>query len=291
MNKQRLKSGFVLFEILLASVLAMVLFGIIFQNYLSGKNIYNTQSQIAELSDNFRFTDFILRQTIMHAGFAGCRKISELNFTNHIGKDWEFNPIYGYDNAQGPKYLVNKIVPNTDVIVITKANSDISEIVSDIGPGATTILAKHNPTTEANQFLLISDCKNAEIFIAQQNKSKTIVTLNKLINNYQSKSAQVSRMEKIAFFISHPTKSSLKSLYYQINNGAKEELISEISDMKIIYGVDLQGQGRVTTYLKATPITAHNLWDKVLSVEITLKPQNQKLAQKEWKIYIKLRER
>jgi len=286
-----------LLETLLASAIGLVLFGVILQNYLSAKKIYKTQSKITSLSENIRFTNFFLPHTIMQAGFAGCRRISELELTNHTNINFTTEDvIHGYDSnsAQNLSYLAKqKIISGTDVVVITKANSDITNVTNIAGHG-TSIEVEKNPATEGNRFLLLSDCKNADLFIAESDKSKTIKFKNETRHPYSANKTYLARVERIAFFISKvsypaPKNKPIYSLYFLINSGEKQELIPEISNMQIIYGVDTQRQGKVTEHLKAAEITNRGLWSKVLSVMIILTPQNKFLASKQWKIYIKLR--
>jgi hypothetical protein len=104
----------------------------------------------------------------------------------------------------------------------------------------------------------------------------------------------VSRFEELSFFISRSPRVTAKnepiySLYFSVNRGKKQELTPEIDDMQIVYGVG--ERGRVSKYLRATEINSLDMWSQVLSVVITLKPQDQLLALDKWKIYIKLRER
>ena len=289
--------GFTLVEVLIALVLGLSLIGVVLQNYLSAKNIYNAQTEMSHLSGNIRFAEFFLQQNIMVAGYAGCRKISELNLTNHTDMVFSsLNAICGYDSNSLPNYLVGKVVAGSDVVVITKANSDITSITADIKQGATSFKVGKNPATQTNRILLISDCKNGDLFTAKNWSSGTVTSKNALNSVYRDNNAQVARFEELAFFISDTGRVTAKkqpiySLYFLINRGNRRELIPQISKMEIVYGVDPQGQGKVTNYLKAAAITAANLWDKVLSVKITLQPQHQSLALKQWQIYIKLRER
>jgi type IV pilus assembly protein PilW len=290
MKRNNFCAGFSLLEILIASVLGLFLIGIILQNYLSAKNIYNVEIEMARFSENVRFANFILQQDIMHAGFAGCRNIAELNLVNHTDMSFGVSDvIYGYESGQMPGYLSRKVASGTDVIVITKANVDITGLTADVQNGAAVIKVKQNPAVEGDQFLLISDCVNADLFIAKNWLGNAIAIEGQLNNSYQIKNTKVSRFEELTFFISKTKRVTAKnqpiySLYFMINHGKKQELIPEVSNMQIVYRVSKQ-------YLKAGEITNQKLWDQVSSVVITLEPQNQLLALKPWKIYIKLRER
>jgi len=302
-NQKESCAGFTLLEVLLASTIGLVLLGVILQNYLSAKKIYTAQSAIAELSEDMRFANFYLPQSIMHAGFAGCRRISELELINHTNVSFTTEDvIHGYDSnsAQNLPFLAKqKIISGTDVVVITKANSDITNvtnIANNKTSDETSLEVEENPATEGNRFLLISNCKNADLFIAESDKSKTLKFKNISHHTYSPNKAYLARVERIAFFISKvsyptPKNKPVYSLYFLINNREKQELIPKISNTQITYEVDTQKQDKVTEHLKASEITNRGLWDKVLSVMIILTPQNKLLASKQWEIYIKLRER
>lgn len=302
-NQSNFCTGFTLLEVLIASVLGLALIEMILQNYSSAKKIYRVQNEITHLSEDIRFANYFLQKNIMHAGFAGCRRISELKPTNHTDIKFEVSDVVrGYDSnstqmlADLPE-LKGKVIPGTDVIVITKANTGITKIVKDIANNETSIKVEENPATETNRFLLISDCKKADLFIAKNWKGEKIIKFeDELKHPYLQNETFVSQVERIAFFISKidyysPQKPPVYSLYYLINHGYKQELIPEISNMQIEYGVDVRGNNKVTEILKAAEITNRNLWNRVLSVAITLTPQNRLPGLKPWKIYIKLRER
>lgn len=294
-NQKQFQLGVALVEFLIASFIGLMLIGVILQNYLDAKKIYKTQNEINYISENIRFAELFMHQSITQAGFAGCRKISEFNLSpkNNIAFT-NFNVIHGYHSdsimeENLAKDLKGKIVPNTDLVVIVKANSRITPVRS-INSNKTLITVDENPATDGNLLLLISDCKNAELVIADTPRNKTIILKDPLKHSYNPNTTFISSLERLAFFISETEQHSY-SLYFLINHGKKQELIPKISNMQILYGVDTQNQGRVTQQLKAAEVTNRSLWENVLSVTIKLTPQNQSLKLKPWEIYIKLRER
>jgi hypothetical protein len=297
-NRNNYCAGFTVLEVLIASLMGLALLGAILQNYLSVKKIYKVQNEIAHLDEDIRFAGSFLQQNIMQAGFAGYRRISELDLINHT--DFEIlDVIHGYDSnsAQTLRDLAGKIIPNTDVVVIIKAKPESTTITANIEAGDTSINVKKNLATKSNRLLLISDYNNADLFIAKKHTGSTIdIAGNPLKHSYKTNNTKVHSFERMAFFISEVSYPTAKnkhtySLYFLINHGEKQELIPKISNMQIDYGVDFYGKNKVTEHLKAAEITNRNLWDKVLSVAITLTPQDRLPGLKPWKIYIKLRER
>ncbi|MBU0744104.1 MAG: PilW family protein, partial [Gammaproteobacteria bacterium] len=106
----------------------------------------------------------------------------------------------------------------------------------------------------------------------------------------KNKKAEVKGFKETAFFISDTRRVDKKNqpiygLYSSINRGKKQELVSGVSEMQILYGVDIDGQGRVNKYLKASEVDD---WDRVLIVMIGLKFQGLRLT-KQKNIYIRLR--
>jgi hypothetical protein len=279
----RYVNGFSLLEVLVAAFLGMLLLEAILQSYLSAKNVYRAQNELTSLSENIRTAEFILWQNIMQAGFAGCRKVSELNLSNHVQVKYTAMGfgIRGYNSFYLPNYLLNKhIVVGTDVIVIGKASSHAVSILKDVKKGAFSLPVAVSSVTKSKHILLISDCKNADLFDTEM--AKTF-----LAHDYQQEKTQVRLFEELAFFIgrhsdrkNHP----LPSLYICTNRGYAEELVSDVSDMKIYYGANVNGSYQ---YLRAPNIVA---WDKVLGVIIDLKMHSNKLV-KHRRIYVKLRER
>jgi hypothetical protein len=288
-------NGFSLLELLIAVFLGTLLLGVLLQSYLGAKKIYRTQSDLADLSENMRFADFILWQSITQAGFAGCRRASELDLINHV-KDEKYAGLFfgvrGYDSVYLPSYLKGDIVKGTDVIVIGKASSQVVSILENVAKGTDSILVEQNPTTESKHLLLISNCENADLFYSKGRRKKEIVSNASLAHAYNKKNAEIRFFEEVTFFIKYPSDKKnrpIPGLYFCINRGRADELISNVSDMQVSYGINVSGSHQ---YLKAKKIVDLKLWDKILDVRIDLTMHNKlKLSTKQKRIYIKLRGR
>lgn len=275
--------GFTLLETMIACMLGMVLCGVIMQNYLSNKNIYNLNTKIARLNENLQITDFFLRQAVIHAGFTGCRNIPELNIYNHTNLHFDFTrPIKSYtaDN-------------NSDVLVIIKANTAIIGINKDVEKSTTAIKVTKNPAIEGNTFLLLSDCQNADLFSINDYDSKqTINLIHTLENNYSVESAVVGRFEEMTFFIAKTARLNNKnkpiySLFLSTNHKHKEELIPGITNMRINYEIN----NNTAQNLTAEQLNNLNLWHRITALRIILTPQEQLVGVKAWNIYIKLHQK
>lgn len=278
--------GFSLIELLVATVLGLLLLEIVWQSYLSAKNLYRAQDGLAYLCENMRFAHFVLWQNIMQAGSLGCNNLSRINLKNHTDLNLG---VRGYDSDHLPKYLLkSEVAKGTDVIVIGKTNYKATSILYDIkNKEESSFKVKDNPTTKGNHFLVISDGRNAELFETNNDEVPTVKPKSRLNNVYKHDNTEVRLFEEKVFFIKdhmNDKKRHLRSLYYCVNRSPKiYELVSDVFDMQISYaiGKDL-GKYSKAKYIKS--------WDEVTSVRIDLKMQSNLLTKQET-IYIKVRNR
>jgi len=288
--------GFSLLEILIATALGLWLLAIVMQNYLLGKNIYGKAEDLAVLSENIRFADFVLWQNITQAGFSGCKRLTELNVSNHLSsKLMEIKNIRGYSYRQAPKSLSSKVILGNDIIVISKVATEVWYLTVDIKKGTKSFDIDQKINSKRNRWLMISDCVNADLFEINKHHSKTIRFNTPLQHQYKKKNTEVRFFEEIAFFISNTGRKDNKNnpilgLYFSINGGNKSEIISNVSDMKVYYGIDLNNQGTIDKYYSAAEVSDIKLWDKVLSVVITLTFHSGYFSRQK-SLYIKLRGR
>lgn len=60
------------------------------------------------------------------------------------------------------------------------------------------------------------------------------------------------------------------TLYCSVDGGTKQPLISGVSGITVLYGVDAGGTGSASAYLPAATVTSTSSWSKVKSVQVTL---------------------
>lgn len=301
-------SGFSILELLLTLTLVSILLICVFHVYLSIKSLCSKIEQNAVLQNHLRFLDYYLQRKITMAGYAGCGKLVNLDVKNNTNFSFiADNNIRGFSSNNLPSQLQKyQIVANSDVVVIQKADEGASRVTdNEIKVGATEFHALENPATIYNNFLLLSDCRKADLFTAQNIGGKAIQTQTPIAHAYQEGAAQVGRFTEIAYFISSSNSenkiqgASKTGLYYAVNYGDKEELLDGVKNMQIRYGVVNKESGNVDNYLDADAVSAGNLWQKVTSVILTITPDAASSGSvssgstkvQTWDIYIKLRER
>lgn len=301
---RRIKA-FSLLEVLIALALGCVVIAAILYAYLGVRSVYQTTQDNARLQENIRFASYFLTEKISMAGYAGCGNLAYVDLNSY--PVYEFSPqnsLKGYSKEDIPFDLQRyNIVDNTDVIVIQKADENITNLTDKIVKkgGETSLYVGTHPATKMNDPLLIANCANADLFPSDNYQGNVIKTSwTKLRRNYDIANTQVSRYTEIAYFISattNPNESPRYGLYYAINGGDKEMIIDGVDNMKIKYGVDEMGSGKISVYYTTQEMEQRKIWDEVLSVVITLSlvrsgQASSKVSKaQEWDIYIKLRER
>jgi len=279
-------NGFSLLEILLVIILGIILLLGLVQVYLSMKSSHRQQESMARLQENARAASAILAKGIYTAGYFGCASKSVQE------------GIRGYSSSNLPDFLRDKnIAENTDVIVIQKADSNITYLTRNVLPPTNFIAVKDNPTTINNLWLSISDCVTSNTFKVENYVGKTIYVNQPINHAYKRLDTEVAAFTEIAYFLSegsskYKKSQSVYSLYSLVNGSKnpsahKQALVSGIKDMKVSYGLDNDGDGVVDVYYPADQVVS---WNKVRSVAITLQLEDGKV-QKEWQIYVALRER
>ena len=141
-------------------------------------------------------------------------------------------------------------------------------------------LTKELPLAAA-KYLLVSDCKNADLIKIEKQNKKEIYFAFALKHSYK-KGAQVRVFKRTAYFIKQHSNRDGRGLYYhQEGQRNAVELISDIDDMQICYKVKNSG----SECLKSNRIKS---WGEVSGVLIELKMRSGSLSKKK-QIHVRLR--
>lgn len=287
--------GFSLLELILALALSAVVITLLVQVYLITQNFNHTENNLAHLQEELRIVSYNLTSNIQLAGYTGCLRVKDLQLKNHTVFNFSAqNMVRGFASQNVPDYLKGKVLAGSDVIVVQRAGDDKTILTAPVAAGDTSIAVKDNPATQENKVLLISDCVNGDLFVAKNEIGDRIYLAgSKIASAYHNQAlvTAVSRFSELAYFVGSTGDydvqgNPLYSLYFMLNeSGDRQELMTGVSGMNIQYGIDAVGSGKVTAYYTAQQIP-NSQWEKVIAVVITLK-----CATRDWKIYVRLRER
>jgi type IV pilus assembly protein PilW len=157
-------------------------------------------------------------------------------------------------------------------------------------PNTTTLtIAADNNRFDSGQILLVTDCDNASVFQASAvTTAGTVTTILHTaggmtpgnsagnISNLYGNDAEIGRLQTSMFNIENGAngRPALFERSLVVTGSttaalARNELIQNVENMQIVYGVDADADGDTDSYESAATVDAAN-WGKVISVHIAL---------------------
>lgn len=216
------------------------------------------------------------------AGYMGCQNLASIT-PNAMANNPPLlnfaNALRGYEGGSGwtkPSSLTITVVTGADIVKIIRAEGAGISLTGNMDTLNANIQINGNPSGfVANQALLISDCQNADLFRAtnvstgtgtitiahsdSQNSSNNLSTL-------YGTNADVFAIEDTTYFIGENGAGN-PSLYRIPISGTAEELVENVQDMQMTYGVDSGSDNAADSYVDASAVTD---WRKVVSVRVSL---------------------
>lgn len=323
--------GLSLIELLISMVLGLTLATGVVQIYAGSNTTERDREARQRIQENGRFASNFLSQEIRMGGYLGCLGGLEGSTVNNTldGPPASFQPQFGVQGWEAtgtnPGVINNsaadvatvstntaewtngavghvipdiQAVPNSDIIRIWGAAGN-SGIVTSITQGATpTIQAENEVGIAANDFLIISDCEQADfvqacVVVADTAPATTsTISLSTTCNpgNVASSPissvtdaadpAEVVRLEGTLFYVgkrndtaTNPPALFRRQLSATGTADVAEELIEGVESMQVLYGINVDQDVRntVDTYVPANLVTD---FEKVISVRISLLMQS-----------------
>jgi type IV pilus assembly protein PilW len=323
--------GLSLIELLIALVLGATLATGVTQMYVGTTTTERSQEARLRMQEGGRFAVNFLSQEIRMAGYLGCLgSIAGTSVNNvlaappaHFQPEWG---IQGWEAGGTAPGVVNNSANNVVPVASNSAewttgdaaivmpvfnavpNSDIVRVWGGTGPaGIVNTITQGSPPSinaessvgiTANDFILISDCEQADFAQAcvvagdAPPATTSLITLSTGCNpgNVGSPTitsvttalnpAEVIRLQGTIFYVgkrgglaANPPSLYRAQLDATGNLAAAEELIEGVESMQILYGVNLDQDIRRTAdaYLTANTVTD---WQDVISVRISLLMQS-----------------
>ncbi len=323
--------GLSLIELLISMVLGLTLATGVVQIYAGSNTTERDREARQRIQENGRFASNFLSQEIRMGGYLGCLGALEGATVNSTlnGPPASFQPQFGVqgweatgtnpgtvnnsasdvatvstataewtNGAVGHVIPTVQAVPNSDIIRIW-GSAGSSGIVTSITQGVTpTIQAESDVGIAVNDFLIISDCEQADFVqacvVAADPGPATTSTISLstacVPGNIASSPissttdvanpAEVVRLEGTMFYVgkrgdvaTNPPALFRRQLSATGTVDVAEELIEGVESMQILYGVNLDQDVRSTvdTYLPADLVTD---FADVISVRISLLMQS-----------------
>lgn len=296
----RYGDGFTLVELMVAMVIGLVLMGGVVQIFAGSKQAYRTQEELSRTQESARFAMEALLKDIRMAGYMGCFGQTAVNdivkpALKPVSGDFFDDPVVGYDGQSSsgtaltdwspnlPSYFsAGDVVAGSDVLVIQRVSPFSPSLIGNLAPSNANIQIDTNPNNEiaAGDILMLSDCRDTDIFMANNVSSgggkvtiahsNSVNTDNKLSKVYQA-DARLMRLIMNGYFIGTNTDGNTALFRTSISTngsmGTPVELVEGVETMQLSYGEDTSGDGLPNRYVVAGDITDT---DDIVSIRIGL---------------------
>lgn len=306
MNKaNRQQTGLSLIELMVALVIGSLLLLGAASLLINNKRIYQTQDQLGRMQESARFAIQRMFHDISMAGYFGCMNDAAAiknNLKDNLataGADYDISrPVEGFENAANKwqpsdKSISGTLATDTDGITV-RSMSGMSYYLDSPITSQTDDVKVEIPrdmeldrAIEKDDYVIIADCKGADIFqataVTRDTTNRTLTlkhtgsdnktsSLHKLYEDYENRDTNLTRRKLVArvarlnvsrYYIAAGSKGGA-SLYR--NN---EELVEGVTDMQLLYGINNNNDANAAPdeYVKAA---AGIDWPNVVSVKITL---------------------
>lgn len=300
MRLRRPEQGFSLIELMIGMTIGLfILLGVLIV-YVGAVRTYSTNDALSRVQESGRFAIEILSKDIREAGFTFACTTGVNNLLNESGSGYDgdlfdlSNGIVGWDNNAGDYAAVlTGYAANTDVLQIKHAADDAGVTASGNTPAnANTINLTGASGISKGTILLVADVSGCDLFQNRSADTDNTLTRGASNNNpgpgnknpgahdfsheYED-DMEIFRLRSAIYYIGQGVNNrpALRRIRFDQGTGGaawNEEVVSDIEDMQIQYGIDTDGDENVDRYESAAYIdtTAGVDWDNVLSVRVRL---------------------
>jgi type IV pilus assembly protein PilW len=298
--------GLTLIELMIAMAIALAILAVMTQIFVTSQITYTHEEGLARVQESGRFAMDTLSYDIRMAGYSGCANLQSSDVNNNVAgqtlvNTYDMVGIEGYRYTGGagigggnltdwtpalPADYFNNgdVLRGSDVIILKFATSNGATLTGNTAPtnANVQILDENQGAFNAGDLLMVTDCKHADIFIANNvsnpNASKITITHGPPDNDdttlkySYNNGAEVMRFFSRAYYIGQGA-SGQPALFRNSGVGTAEELVEGVENMQIYYGVLPAGVAKhLATSVPERYYTANtvpsNDWSAVASVRV-----------------------
>lgn len=303
------QSGFTLVELMVSLVISLFLMAGLVGLFISNKQVYRVSEASSRVQENGRFAFSFLKKDVRMAGFMGCvgtssgiqinnnvdtSKTSGANLNYAISGFDGTDSVIGYSYATGsiPAGLsglglsagtaTGNIMPDTDVIVIKRGEACTGgQLVNPKANANFKIADNSSCGIQKNDVVLVSNCQGGDFFAVVNTVQPTAspatlstgssLNINNQVSADYGTESEIFRFQVSVFYVGVGANGDASLFSRNLVNGAfqNRELVENIEDMTITYGVDSDGDRAANYFVGASGVTATD-WENVVSIRITV---------------------
>lgn len=218
-------AGLTLIELMIALLISFIMIHTVTLVYFTAQKQFYQQTYLSELQEDIRGGIYLLKAEIKMAGYIGCGKLSQY-FQPKPYKNYSITPQ-------------NKIQFHNHEILVRHASAYQGYLLQAMRSN-NTLYVTLEPTFNAGDILLISNCLSGELFevhaVFTEGNRQKITTSAPLSQRYES-DAELSVFETNTFFIEKVSQNNenIAVLYQRDNHGNASELARGFNDMKVSF--------------------------------------------------------
>ncbi len=296
--------GLTLIEVMIALGLGLLIVAALGYLFVGNRQAFRVQDSLARLQENGRYALEVLGQDLRMAGYIGCAEVggkpgevkpkihhvdvvkkllpaksaTELDTSDKLEST---HVLRGYDsdwakfdrNNDGvidDNDKLHEYAVGTDSLFILRPSNDLVVLNTNMTSREAAIpMGAGNAKFKAGDLALIADCEHADIVTATEDSSTVFEHGVNLSKAYGTDAILMPLMGAV-YYIRNKSGGG-RSLYRVPWRGnqwqVSEEVVENVKDLQIVYGVDGNGDGAVDAYLRADQVTD---WARVLAVRLSL---------------------
>lgn len=283
-------AGYTLVELLVAMLIGLFLMGGVYQVTLTNQktNLINKMQKQAQKDGRFAIENLSHAVKLSrYSGFYTDISKGVENLLNTPNDEiWKISqPIHGYNNVNNTDDIagITGFVGGSDVLILKGMDSNTISVISNVDSNTLTI--DSNSGLVAGDVVMVTDTDQASLFQIENivnNAATSTLTLvaggddpgnlSLLTNSYNS-NAQIGKYNFQMYYVKNG-QNSFPALYKAIlitNAGQAQlqesELVSNINNLQIKYGVDSNNDKALDNYNNATAVGD---WNQLLSMKVAL---------------------
>lgn len=289
-NPSSASSGYTLVELLIAMLISLFLMGGVYQITEANKkaSLISTMQQRAQKDGRFAINHLSHAiKLARYSGFYGDLSAGVENVINNPAEQkWNISqPVIGFNNVSSADNIagVTGFVAGTDVLLLKGMNTNTVPVISNLANN--TLVISANSGFVAGDIVVITDTDQASLFqienvVNDATTSTLMLSVDganpgnaSLLSNGYGSPAEIGKYNFQMYYIKEG-QSGFPALYEAIlitNAGQIElqenELVSNIDNLQVKYGVDTNNDEVVDGYNAATAVAD---WNQLISMKLAL---------------------
>jgi len=279
------QDGFTLVELLVGMVIGLFLMAVLVQLFISNKQAYRLQENLARAQENGRFALEFISRDLRQADFWGCAQpgaVQNLLDTDGDATDngWDETgsgfdlmeagnllgikgPPGGYHVAAAAANVAG--LPNADAVTIVGATGTPAQVAATMPGVASPVTIAANPQGIApTNRVIVSDCQGGDLFMVTNDTDGNPLTLEhastagndnssgSLQRTYDA-TAQVYPVQSVTYSVD--VSNGVPVLRRSDRSNANQPVVEGVEKIRVLFGEDTTGDGTANRYVSINNVT------------------------------------